>query len=90
LEWGGNGLRDVASRSFDDGAKSSSPPTGYSPNPSHDFRRLLVTPPLSIKLFEIMGGYKGRTNVRHRKRRSAKAERIKAISAKKEDTKKTA
>jgi hypothetical protein len=46
--------------------------------------------PLLVKLFETMGGYKGRTNVKHRKRRSAKAERIKAISAKKEDTKKTA
>jgi hypothetical protein len=46
--------------------------------------------PLLVKLFETMGGYKGRTNVKHRKRRSAKAERIKAISAKKEDAKKTA
>jgi hypothetical protein len=56
----------------------------------HEFPHPLVTPPLLVKLFQIMGGYKGRTNVRHRKRRSAKAERIKAISAKKEDAKKTA
>jgi hypothetical protein len=37
-----------------------------------------------------MGSYKGRTNVKHRKRRSAKAERIKAGSASKETEKKTA
>jgi hypothetical protein len=47
--------------------------------------------PVSIKLLGTMGGYKGRTNVRHRKRRSAKAERIKATAdAKKETAKKTA
>jgi hypothetical protein len=47
--------------------------------------------PVSIKLLGTMGGYKGRTNVRHRKRRSAKAERIKAnADAKKETAKKTA
>jgi hypothetical protein len=37
-----------------------------------------------------MGGYKGRTNAKHRKRRAAKAERIKADSAKKDTAKKTA
>jgi hypothetical protein len=37
-----------------------------------------------------MGSYKGRTNVKHRKRRAAKAERIKAVSASKETEKKTA
>jgi hypothetical protein len=36
-----------------------------------------------------MGAYKGRTNVKHRKRRAAKAERVKAVSASKETEKKT-
>jgi hypothetical protein len=37
-----------------------------------------------------MGAYKGRVNVKHRKRRAAKVERLKTVAAKKEDTKKTA
>jgi hypothetical protein len=38
-----------------------------------------------------MGGYKGRVNGRHRKRRFAKAQRVKAIAgAKKASAKKTA
>jgi hypothetical protein len=37
-----------------------------------------------------MGGYKGRVNVKHRKRRSAKAERIKAVAATKTAAKKSA
>jgi hypothetical protein len=48
----------------------------------------LATEPLSIKLLATMGGYKGRVNVKHRKRRSAKAERIKTVAAKKPATKK--
>ena len=50
----------------------------------------LVSPTLLIKILWNMGSYKGRTNVKHRKRRSAKAERIKAVSASKETEKKTA
>jgi hypothetical protein len=73
---------------------SGSPPRAYSTNPplktSTISPRPLVTSHLSIKLLQTMGAYKGRTNVKHRKRRSAKAERIKAISATKEDAKKTA
>ena len=53
------------------------------------FAAPLVTPPLSIKLLETMGSYKGRTNVRHRKRRAAKAERMKTVPAKKETDKKS-
>jgi hypothetical protein len=52
--------------------------------------RPLVTEALSIKVLGIMGAYKGRVNVKHRKRRAAKVERLKTVAAKKEDTKKTA
>jgi len=40
-----------------------------------------VTQPLSTKFVGTMGGYKGRVNVKHRKRRAAKAERIKTVAA---------
>jgi hypothetical protein len=33
-----------------------------------------------------MGSYKGRVNVRHRKRRFAKSQRIKALAANKKET----
>lgn len=49
----------------------------------------LVTEPLSITLLATMGGYKGRVNVKNRKRRSAKAERIKAVAATKTAAKKS-
>ena len=62
----------------------------YVPPGRYGLAERFALTPLLIKLLEIMGGYKGRTNVKRRKRRSAKAERIKAISAKKEDAKKNA
>ena len=50
---------------------------------------LLVTEPLSTTLLATMGGYKGRVNVKNRKRRSAKAERIKAVADTKAAVKKS-
>jgi hypothetical protein len=47
----------------------------------------LVSERLSIKIVEIMGAYKGRVNVKHRKRRAAKAERVKIVAAAKKEAK---
>ena len=63
-------------------AKRQTPLARFPPLP-------LVTEPLSITLLATMGGYKGRVNVKHRKRRSAKAERIKAVAATKTAAKKS-
>jgi hypothetical protein len=75
LEWWSIGVVETWSKRLE--------PLLTLPNPS------LVTEPLSITLLATMGGYKGRVNVKHRKRRSAKAERIKAVAATKTAAKKS-
>ena len=84
--------RDITNIERSSGARQAAPlqPTSQFEHGTIFLPVPLVTEPLSTKILGIMGAYKGRVNVKHRKRRAAKVERLKTVAAKKEDTKKTA